>query len=223
MRGAKDGFAQRAARAGDRAARPRRRSGIDRLLDVHRRGVPLPARPRADHGDRQGRRGEGAAERRRPGRSTAFVFKTVSDPFVGHITMFRVFSGHGPPGLVACTTRRRAPTSASASCSRCGARSTRSVSGGRGRRHRRGGEAAAHAHRRHVRRPRTTRCSCRRSSCPSRCWPTRSRRRPRATRTSSSTGLARLREEDPTLARRAHRRDARDRDVRDGRGAPRGA
>src|SRR5207342_3068293 len=24
---------------------------------------------------------------------TAFVFKTVSDPYVGHITMFRVFSG----------------------------------------------------------------------------------------------------------------------------------
>ena len=38
-----------------------------------------------------------------------------------------------------------------------------------------------------------------------------------------STGLARLREEDPTLRDRALRRDARDRDVRDGRGAPRGA
>jgi len=28
---------------------------------------------------------------------TAFVFKTVSDPFVGHITMFRVFSGRLRP------------------------------------------------------------------------------------------------------------------------------
>ena len=41
--------------------------------------------------------GKDGTETERPndanGPTTAFVFKTVSDPFVGHITMFRVFSG----------------------------------------------------------------------------------------------------------------------------------
>ena len=71
--------------------------GIDRLAGVHRRGVPVADRSRCGDGDRP------RTARRRSGTATpphplaAFVFKTVSDPFVGHITMFRVFSGRLRP------------------------------------------------------------------------------------------------------------------------------
>ena len=45
--------------------------------------------------------GKGGGPKERPcdpaGPLTGFVFKTVSDPFVGHITMFRVFSGRVRP------------------------------------------------------------------------------------------------------------------------------
>ena len=54
--------------------------------------------------------GKGDAEEAREpdanGPLCTFVFKTVSDPFVGHITMFRVFSGQVGP-IRACSTRRR--------------------------------------------------------------------------------------------------------------------
>ena len=101
--GAKDGFANArlapvfvgSASHGDRPA-----------PGLHRRGVPLAARARAAHRDREGWRGEGAGAIPTDPLS-AFVFKTVSDPFVGHITMFRVFSGKVHP-TAPCTTRRRA-------------------------------------------------------------------------------------------------------------------
>ena len=51
---------------------------------------------------------------------------------------------------------------------------------------------------------RTIRCSSPPIELPEPLLASRSRRRPRATRTSSSTGLARLQEEDPTLPRRPH-------------------
>ena len=70
--------------------------GIDRLLDflVEEFPSPLDRGPIAVVG-------KGGDEKERAcdpaGPLTAFVFKTVSDPFVGHITMFRVFSGRVRP------------------------------------------------------------------------------------------------------------------------------
>ncbi len=70
--------------------------GIDRLLDflVEEFPSPLDRGPitvLGKDGDEKERGCDPAAP------LTAFVFKTVSDPFVGHITMFRVFSGRVRP------------------------------------------------------------------------------------------------------------------------------
>ena len=66
--------------------------GIDRLLDfiVEEFPSPLERGPITVIG-KDGTESERPSEANGP--TTAFVFKTVSDPFVGHITMFRVFSG----------------------------------------------------------------------------------------------------------------------------------
>ena len=70
--------------------------GIDRLLDfiVEEFPSPFERAPLAVIA-------KGGEEQERScdpnGPLTAFVFKTVSDPFVGHITMFRVFSGKVRP------------------------------------------------------------------------------------------------------------------------------
>jgi elongation factor G len=70
--------------------------GIDRLLDFLVEEFPSPL----DRGPITVL-GKGGDEKERAcdpaGPLTTFVFKTVSDPFVGHITMFRVFSGRVRP------------------------------------------------------------------------------------------------------------------------------
>jgi elongation factor G len=71
------------------AARP---AGVDRLLDFIAEEFPSPV----DRGSftvvaKDG--GETELPCDPSGPLAAFVFKTVSDPYVGHITMFRVFSG----------------------------------------------------------------------------------------------------------------------------------
>ncbi|MFI5392611.1 MAG: GTP-binding protein [Myxococcota bacterium] len=89
--GAKDGFA-RARLAPVIVGSATKAMGIDRLLDfiVEEFPSPLERGPITVIG-------KDGTETERPndanGPTTAFVFKTVSDPFVGHITMFRVFSG----------------------------------------------------------------------------------------------------------------------------------
>jgi elongation factor G len=94
VHGAKDGFA-RARLAPVIVGSATRAIGIDRLLDfiVEEFPSPLERGPIAVQG------AAGDAERTSDpnGPLTAFVFKTVSDPFVGHITMFRVFSGRMRP------------------------------------------------------------------------------------------------------------------------------
>ena len=70
--------------------------GIDRLLDFIVEEFPSPSERAplaviAKGGEEQKRSCDAN------GPLTAFVFKTVSDPFVGHITMFRVFSGKVRP------------------------------------------------------------------------------------------------------------------------------
>src|SRR5262245_36794717 len=93
--GAKDGFA-RARLAPVICGSAAKAIGIDRLLDFIVEEFPSPT-------DRDGITvvGKGDAEETREpeaaGPLCGFVFKTVSDPFVGHITMFRVFSGQVRP------------------------------------------------------------------------------------------------------------------------------
>ena len=173
--------------------------GVDRLHDVHRRRVPV-ARSTAARSPCTAKDGARAERSCDPdGPLTALVFKTVSDPFVGHIKMFRVFSGQGPARLARCTTRRRNTEERVGQLFALRGKDHETVSRGAGRRHRRGREARAHHDRRHVLgegRPgdaagdRPARAAARRS---------RSRRRPRATRTSSRPRSPRIREDDPTL------------------------
>jgi elongation factor G len=89
--GAKDGFA-RARLAPVIVGSAAKAMGIDRLLDFIVEEFPSPI----DRGAvtviaKDGSEAERSCDRSGP--TTAFVFKTLSDPFVGHITMFRVFSG----------------------------------------------------------------------------------------------------------------------------------
>ncbi|MDP9329700.1 MAG: elongation factor G [Actinomycetota bacterium] len=66
--------------------------GVDRLLDFIAEEFPSPL----DRVPVEVTKKNGDVEERSPdaaGPTTGSVFKTVSDPFVGHITMFRVFSG----------------------------------------------------------------------------------------------------------------------------------
>jgi elongation factor G len=70
--------------------------GVDRLLAFIAEEFPSPI----DRGpvEVHGKGGEPKERGCDPSAPlTAFVFKTVSDPFVGHITMFRVFSGRVRP------------------------------------------------------------------------------------------------------------------------------
>jgi elongation factor G len=91
VHGAKDGFA-RARLAPVIVGSAARAIGIDRLLDFVVEEFPSPV----DRGSVTviGKTGDEDERECDPSAPTcAFVFKTVSDPFVGHITMLRVFSG----------------------------------------------------------------------------------------------------------------------------------
>src|SRR5215210_541719 len=93
--GAKDGFTN-ARLAPVFVGSASKAIGIDRLLDfiVEEFPSPLdraPVKVIAKGGEDMERTCDPS------GPLTAFVFKTLSDPFVGHITMFRVFSGKVRP------------------------------------------------------------------------------------------------------------------------------
>jgi elongation factor G len=93
--GAKDGFTN-ARLAPVFVGSASKAIGIDRLLDfiVEEFPSPLdraPVKVVAKDGEEKERTCDSG------GPLTAFVFKTLSDPFVGHITMFRVFSGKVRP------------------------------------------------------------------------------------------------------------------------------
>ena len=142
----------------------------------------------------------------------AFVFKTVSDPFVGHITMFRVFSGRLRPDST-CHNATQSIDERIGQLFALRGKEHESVRGPRGR-HRRRREAHAHAHRRHnptkddpVQLPPI--------ELPEPLLAYAVAPKAKGDEDKLSTGLARLREEDPTLRWRVGR-DARDRDVRDG-------
>ena len=118
VQGVKAGFAERALAPVIVAAARQGRSASTACSTFIADEFPSPLDRAAGHRDRPRRRGARARAPIPTGPLTALVFKTVSDPFVGHITMFRVFCGRVRPGLLASTTRRRTPRSASASCSR---------------------------------------------------------------------------------------------------------
>ena len=89
--GAKDGFA-RARLAPVIVGSAAKAIGVDRLLDFIVEEFPSPL----DRAPVEVTAKDGTVKERTcdpAGPTTAFVFKTLSDPFVGHITMFRVFSG----------------------------------------------------------------------------------------------------------------------------------
>ena len=91
VEGAKGGFA-RARLAPVICGSAAKAIGIDRLLDFIVEEFPSPV----DRGAIAVHAKDGSEHERTPdarGPLSAYVFKTVSDPFVGHITLFRVFSG----------------------------------------------------------------------------------------------------------------------------------
>ena len=77
-----------------------RAAGVDRLADLIVDAFPSPAdrspvKVMTKEGEEQERSGDPS------GPLTAYVFKTISDPYVGRITLFRVFSGTMRPDSTA--------------------------------------------------------------------------------------------------------------------------
>ena len=70
-----------------------RNIGIAPLMDLIAAAMPSPL----DRGDAEGKNpSTGAAEKRSPDEKapfSAYVFKTISDPFAGRLTLFKVYSG----------------------------------------------------------------------------------------------------------------------------------
>jgi len=95
VHGVKAGFAE-AKIAPVIAGAATRPIGVDRLLTFIAEEFPSPLdRGPVEVSTKDGATQERACDPSAP--TTAFVFKTVSDPFVGHITMFRTFSGRIRP------------------------------------------------------------------------------------------------------------------------------
>jgi elongation factor G len=91
IHGVKKGFAE-ARIAPVLCASATRPIGVDRVLQFILDEFPSPVdRGAVTVTARSGEERDRACDPNQP--LTAYVFKTVSDPYVGHITMFRVFSG----------------------------------------------------------------------------------------------------------------------------------
>ena len=114
----------------------------------HLRDRSLPARPTAGRG--RGRRHRSSRSTPTPPASRSlFVFKTLADPFVGQVSLFRVLSGtvrtddHLVNPRSGTDERLHGLFRLSGPRARAGRRARR-------RRHRRGGQAHRHHHRRHA-------------------------------------------------------------------------
>jgi elongation factor G len=95
VQGAKDGFAN-ARLAPVIVGSAAKAIGIDRLLDFIVEEFPSPLeRAPLTVIAKDGSEKERSCDPSAP--TTALVFKTLSDPFVGHVSMFRVFSGRIRP------------------------------------------------------------------------------------------------------------------------------
>ena len=141
----------------------------------------MPTRPtRADR----------APGRRRRSRSRRSSFKIMTDPFVGQLAFFRVYSGMLKSGRLRCSTRTKGKTRAHRPPAEDARQQARGDQGSLRRRHRGLRRPQERDDRRHdLRREASRSCSSRWTS-PSRSsrWP--SSRRPRATRRSWAQGLA---------------------------------
>jgi elongation factor G len=149
---------------------------------------------------------------------SAFVFKTVSDPFVGHITMFRVFSGSVKPDSTVFDATAGTEE-------RIGQLFTL-----RGKEHENvpsvgAGDIGAVAKLQHAHTGDTWSTKDHPVTLPSVSLPEPLLAYAIAPASKGeedklATGLTRLREEDPSFRVRSGRGDPPDRDLRDGRGAP---
>ena len=130
--------------------------------------------------------------------ASAFIWKTVADPFAGRITMFRVVTGCAESGLDRPERHQgdvraaRPPRAAAGQDADAGA-------GDQGGRPRRGREAQGKPDQRPDRRQGAGVLDARRSSSPSRCISYAIEPKSRGDEEKISTALHRLQEEDPTI------------------------
>lgn len=69
--------------------------GIARMMDLMAKYLPSPAHDGIEHDGFNPRTGEGAQKRvcKDDQPFSAFIYKTIADPFVGKLSLFRIFSG----------------------------------------------------------------------------------------------------------------------------------
>ena len=148
---------------------------------LHLRDRPVTRGSSRRRGDAAGSEQQVAADPN--GQPLAFVFKTIADPYVGQLSLFKVLSGTVKPDDHLVEPARRARTSGCTRCSRCTAKSRTRHERPRGR-HRRGGEAVRRPRPATRSRPRARRCASPASSRRRRCSRSRSGRARRPTKTS---------------------------------------
>ena len=148
------------------------------------------------------------------------MFKTLSDPFVGHITMFRVFSGTVRPDASVYNATQGTDERVGQLFALRGKdhETVPSVAAGDI------GAVAklAHTHTGDTFSSKDDPVQLPPITLPEPLLAYAIEPKTKGDEDKLSTGLARLREEDPTLPPVPQRRDARDGDVRHGRGPPRG-
>ena len=139
-----------------------------------------------------------ARGRRSTRRSRALAFKVMSDPYVGKLTYFRVYSRHASRPATACSTRRPARPSASAASSRCTRTTARSATRSARARSRR---ASASSRRRPATRSRSRSAPIVLESMtfPDPVISVAVEPKSKADQDKLGNGLARLAEEDPTF------------------------
>ena len=120
------------------------------------------------------------------GQTAVQVFKTIVDPYVGHVNLFKVLGGSVKHDEVLVNARTHADERLHQLFTMRG-KEQDAVDGGRGRRHRRGRQAQRPRDRRRARDQGRERRRSRRSRSPNRCSRWRSTPSPRPTRTSSPT------------------------------------
>ena len=94
--------------------------GVQPLLDAVVDYLPSPLDIPPIEGHRsQRQRAKWSATRTTRSPFSGLVFKIMTDPFVGQLVFFRVYSGHVESGGTVLSSKRNSTTSASAACSRC--------------------------------------------------------------------------------------------------------
>ena len=171
-------------------------SGIDRLADFICEIGPSPGRP-------AGHRAAPATSRSRsppttPGQPLAYVFKTIADPFVGQLSLFKVLSGTIKTDDHLVNSSTGAEERLHGLFHLRGKEQTPADRGGR-RRHRRRRQARQHPHRRHARPEGLAGAGARPRAAAAPAWPSWSAPAPRPTTTSWAARSQRLQAEDPSL------------------------